>query len=1677
MWLVAETAVAWIDTQAVNSTLFVQNPVQPPVDPSTAVTGADAYSIVQTINQVEMRCITRDYKARSGKATPFVYIGGNALVVRTEIQNTGFRSAGFRRQDFELRYIGAGTYNVIGLNPTLDVLYLGSSLGLGIEVGLDLFTLKRLFFAPDDEFLSLIIDRDVSFWGTRESSVYRVNSDTFSVFASTTVPRGLLRTVVDDGRNLHFASATAGVTGREFFTFTVRKTLCSSYDCDACFSTDKNYCGVCKTTGQCTLQADCVDSWLQEGLCPASFTVKPVSASVQGNTDITITGASFERTGHKCLFNYDLPGNADASPRTLVVEPSERSTTTTLVCTVPPYPATPLPSDTRTIQVGVTWTSNNVTRAWGGYLTFTYYSCAALGCSQCFSSQFGDCGWCLSSGSCSTQNQCGVDKFTRLGCPTVQSITPGYGSVNGSESVTVVVSELLPSESYKCRFGPSDVAASRVAGSNSSLTCVTPGDMSTLTTHNVPVSVYLVDPANNTNLILHTPSPSTFEYYNCSVFTRCDLCVNPRAPKCKWCQSSLTCGEANDGSCAAANQTTSCPVINVLRPNSDFVPSAPTLYQPILITLVGANFQVIPNMQCVFKRAGGSTTITTATIPVGSNDVVCSTPNTGSDPVTEEYDVYIAGGNPIVQQTSAIPFLFYDCAGSSCADCIEPRKKLCRWCPYLNVSSPGGSNQQFCFIGNSGRNCSTAAGDPQGGELRLFASCPVLSSVFPDGDAVEGSATITLGGALAFTISPNITYDCEWTYISGLKATAPATIDMSTGTAQCSARGAPSVQTAKIRLLRNSVGYTNYLPFRYYNCSSLPNGCAGCLNPEEYPSCTWCATSCSSKAVCPVPRRVNSNCPRVLGATPAVADVAGGDPIVLEGGPFVASDSSNIYECIWNNVLRIEGQFLDSTRVSCTSPRQSVSNATLSLNFAGVPYAPDSVEIEFFSCVSVPGDFCPDACTAQKHCGWCLTSGTCGSQAKCSNLWLDKCVRPVFNQNNANLEGNETIVTSLVGTTLQTVLDGSTIVNVLEEDLRCYFGSGTAGVDVNITRTATVANITCLAPPSPTEDQVEFKILYKDKKLFDDTNIRFNYVNCRAVDRCEGCVSKEFCGWCGDTNSCSTRLYCPLGNFTTGAGACPDIVDVRPLNGDVIGGFEVTISGQYFIRNDQIDLYWDQAKLPRDQWRVVDSQTIRATAPSSGKADTAIQIDLKYGGNATRYTIRAGQFTYVDPRAATIRTAVGATAGVVGAILIAIGVFFWYKRRYSGGMIVIVKEPDYVLVAYGSDLEQKYRLPEDNYVKLETALMRPDFGLQMGVSSICPSTEQDALAKSLVHIAYSHNDPTFVIDMINEAVRAEVASCIQENTIFRGNSIASKMFKFYSRMVGIRYLWRFIARVIAEIETLGRKELNEKSRAEKGIASGKKDKEASLLDISMELDEAKMAKGDTDVDLDTNILQLKLTCQKLFSVIVKNSLKDFPTEFRQIFVNIDSCVMGKFQSDDATYKAIGGFFFLRFVCPAITAPHVYGLLDTPPNTLTQRQLVLISKVLQSLANMALPGKKEKYMTLLLDFIESGIPKMGKFYDEIRKHTAFVEGAEYEYTDIGMPPVVKNNALGTTWNFIFLNQDKTLQSFSQVGVDKTIQRELQDGLEEMIYTYKSAPKKFVAKKTKKGKGAAAPAPAD
>ena len=93
-------------------------------------------------------------------------------------------------------------------------------------------------------------------------------------------------------------------------------------------------------------------------------------------------------------------------------------------------------------------------------------------------------------------------------------------------------------------------------------------------------------------------------------------------------------------------------------------------------------------------------------------------------------------------------------------------------------------------------------------------------------------------------------------------------------------------------------------------------------------------------------------------------------------------------------------------------------------------------------------------------------------------------------------------------------------------------------------------------------------------------------------------------------------------------------------------------------------------------------------------------------------------------------------------------------------------------------------------------------------------------------------------------------------------------------------------------------------------------------------------------------------------------------------------VGAKFEKETA-YFAIGGFIFLRFICPAVVAPEAYGISKVPISTGVRRSLLLVSKIIQNIAN-GIKQAKEAYMTCADDFILLNQSKIVNYYEYLSK---------------------------------------------------------------------------------------------
>lgn len=193
----------------------------------------------------------------------------------------------------------------------------------------------------------------------------------------------------------------------------------------------------------------------------------------------------------------------------------------------------------------------------------------------------------------------------------------------------------------------------------------------------------------------------------------------------------------------------------------------------------------------------------------------------------------------------------------------------------------------------------------------------------------------------------------------------------------------------------------------------------------------------------------------------------------------------------------------------------------------------------------------------------------------------------------------------------------------------------------------------------------------------------------------------------------------------------------------------------------------------------------------------------------------------------------------------------------------------------------------------------------------------------------------------------------EANLLFRGNSLLTQALDFHMRRVGKAYLEEVLFDRICEINT---------------------------LNPDCEVDPSRLAHGD---DLNKNWAQLT-TLTTGFWESIASSAKRCPAELRHILKFIRAVADDRYGDflRSVPYTSVSGFLFLRFFCPAILNPKLFGLLRDHPRPKAQRTLTLIAKSLQVLANLSTFGQKEAWMEPMNRFIASHKQGVKDFIDDI-----------------------------------------------------------------------------------------------
>ncbi|EFA04666.1 GTPase-activating protein isoform X1 [Tribolium castaneum] len=210
------------------------------------------------------------------------------------------------------------------------------------------------------------------------------------------------------------------------------------------------------------------------------------------------------------------------------------------------------------------------------------------------------------------------------------------------------------------------------------------------------------------------------------------------------------------------------------------------------------------------------------------------------------------------------------------------------------------------------------------------------------------------------------------------------------------------------------------------------------------------------------------------------------------------------------------------------------------------------------------------------------------------------------------------------------------------------------------------------------------------------------------------------------------------------------------------------------------------------------------------------------------------------------------------------------------------------------------------------------------------------IAQPLVRIFMHHGQ---IVPIIKALADAEISMLTDPTTIFRGNTLVSKMMDEAMRLIGLQYLHKTLRPTI---------EL---------IFSERK---------PCEIDPTRVRDSNT---VQTNLNNLKTYVLKVFKAITQSAIH-CPALMCQIFYNLKECAMKRFpENKEVRYSVISGFIFLRFFAPAILGPRLFDLTNEQIDSQINRTLTLISKTIQSLGNLVSCRSsqqvcKEEYMESL-----------------------------------------------------------------------------------------------------------------
>jgi len=251
--------------------------------------------------------------------------------------------------------------------------------------------------------------------------------------------------------------------------------------------------------------------------------------------------------------------------------------------------------------------------------------------------------------------------------------------------------------------------------------------------------------------------------------------------------------------------------------------------------------------------------------------------------------------------------------------------------------------------------------------------------------------------------------------------------------------------------------------------------------------------------------------------------------------------------------------------------------------------------------------------------------------------------------------------------------------------------------------------------------------------------------------------------------------------------------------------------------------------------------------------------------------------------------------------------------------------------------------------------------IAIALSNVVTSNQMDELARVFVTLFDAkHLLSPLLWNMFYREV--EVSDCMQ--TLFRGNSLGSKIMAFCFKIYGATFLQGLLEPLIQEMID---------------NADG----------VSFEVDPARMENNEVLEENQQNLAQIT---QRVFNAIV-SSADRFPPQLRSMCHCLYQVLCKRFpQSIQNNIGAVGTVLFLRFINPAIVSPYEMGIVEKQPPTAIKRGLMLMSKILQNIANHV-EFSKEQHMLGFNEFVQRNFEAGRRFFIQIASDCESIDHAQ------------------------------------------------------------------------------------